>query len=326
MPEVAVVGHTDTMGDAKANIALGLKRAMTVRNILVQAGLAAVDHRRLVSRRGRPPRQDARQDAGAAQPPRRDLGEVAAVSSVHAPRRRLIFLGGIVPVLVTALLSIYRPPVFDRLDRAVYDIVLRMAGTKTPGPSVVIVDVDERSLATVGQWPWRRDVVGRLIAALHDAGASVIAIDVIFAESDRYEASGATGPASSSDEQLAAALRERGVILGYGLTFDPRRAVAPPVRAASARHRGDRSLRATPGSSRTSTPPARCATCRRWRRRRPDPVFSMPCPMPTAFSGACRSSPSSTAASIQAWRSPPSPPRPAPGSLPCRCPTSTRPR
>jgi outer membrane protein OmpA-like peptidoglycan-associated protein len=41
VPEVAVVGHTDTMGDAKANVALGLKRAMTVRNILVQAGLAA---------------------------------------------------------------------------------------------------------------------------------------------------------------------------------------------------------------------------------------------------------------------------------------------
>jgi HD-GYP domain-containing protein (c-di-GMP phosphodiesterase class II) len=137
-----------------------------------------------------------------------------------APRRRLIFLSGIVPVLVTALLSIYRPHVFDRLDRATYDIVLRMAGTTKPGPSVVIVDVDERSLSTIGQWPWRRDVVGRLIAALHDAGAAVIAIDVIFAESDRYEPQ--TEPAaSSSDQQLAAALRDRGVILGYGLTFDP---------------------------------------------------------------------------------------------------------
>jgi outer membrane protein OmpA-like peptidoglycan-associated protein len=40
VPEVAVVGHTDTMGEPKTNVALGLKRAMTVRNILVQAGLA----------------------------------------------------------------------------------------------------------------------------------------------------------------------------------------------------------------------------------------------------------------------------------------------
>jgi outer membrane protein OmpA-like peptidoglycan-associated protein len=39
MPEVSVVGHTDTMGTAQANIQLGLKRASTVRNILVDAGL-----------------------------------------------------------------------------------------------------------------------------------------------------------------------------------------------------------------------------------------------------------------------------------------------
>ena len=40
VPEVSVVGHTDTMGEPKANIALGLKRATSVRTILVQAGLA----------------------------------------------------------------------------------------------------------------------------------------------------------------------------------------------------------------------------------------------------------------------------------------------
>jgi outer membrane protein OmpA-like peptidoglycan-associated protein len=41
VPEVVVIGHTDTMGDSKANVALGLKRAMTVRSILLEAGLAA---------------------------------------------------------------------------------------------------------------------------------------------------------------------------------------------------------------------------------------------------------------------------------------------
>jgi hypothetical protein len=41
VPEVVVVGHTDTMGDLRANVALGLKRAMGVRDILVEAGLAS---------------------------------------------------------------------------------------------------------------------------------------------------------------------------------------------------------------------------------------------------------------------------------------------
>jgi peptidoglycan-associated lipoprotein len=40
VPEVVIIGHTDTMGDRKSNVALGLKRATRVRAILVQAGLA----------------------------------------------------------------------------------------------------------------------------------------------------------------------------------------------------------------------------------------------------------------------------------------------
>src|SRR5262249_27739925 len=39
-PEVVVIGHTDTMGDAKSNVGLGLKRAMSVKNVLVSAGIA----------------------------------------------------------------------------------------------------------------------------------------------------------------------------------------------------------------------------------------------------------------------------------------------
>ena len=39
IPEVTVVGHTDTTGPAQKNIALGLKRAGMVRGILVKAGL-----------------------------------------------------------------------------------------------------------------------------------------------------------------------------------------------------------------------------------------------------------------------------------------------
>ena len=97
---------------------------------------------------------------------------------------------------------------------------------------MAIVDVDDRSLSSIGQWPWRRDVVGRLITRLRDAGASAIALDIIFAESDRDEQ-----PGSSPDAALAEALRDGRVVLGYGLTFDaaPRarhRCVLHPVGVA----------------------------------------------------------------------------------------------
>ena len=45
VPDVLVVGHTDTAGSADANLALGLMRAMAIRDLLVQAGLnpSAID-------------------------------------------------------------------------------------------------------------------------------------------------------------------------------------------------------------------------------------------------------------------------------------------
>jgi outer membrane protein OmpA-like peptidoglycan-associated protein len=41
VPDIVVVGHTDTTGSTAFNFDLGLKRANAVRNILVQAGLDA---------------------------------------------------------------------------------------------------------------------------------------------------------------------------------------------------------------------------------------------------------------------------------------------
>jgi adenylate cyclase len=140
------------------------------------------------------------------------------------PRRRLVFLSGLVPVLFGAVLAIYRPPFFARLDAATYDAVLRSTGARAPAGLVAIVDIDERSLAAVGQWPWRRDVMGRLITSLRDSGAWVIALDVIFAEPDRRgggDVNQADSSTASTDRALADVLRDSGAVLGYGLTFDP---------------------------------------------------------------------------------------------------------
>ena len=95
--------------------------------------------------------------------------------------------------------------------------MLRAAQLRPPDSRIVIVDVDERSLSAIGQWPWRRDVVGALITRLRDLGASIVALDIIFAESDRYEGA---GPGASTDAALADTLRAGGVVLGYALTFD----------------------------------------------------------------------------------------------------------
>ena len=129
---------------------------------------------------------------------------------------RALLLWGLAPTLLVTALSLYRPAALERLERTVYDTLLRSSGAGAMSGRIVIVDIDERSLGSIGQWPWRRDVVGRLIAALRDHGAAVVGLDVMFAEADRDQTNGV-----APDDALAGVLREGRVLLGYAFTFDP---------------------------------------------------------------------------------------------------------
>ena len=87
-----------------------------------------------------------------------------------------------IPIVAVAVLTVTRPGALARLENAIYDVMLRDTPARQPGGRVVIVDIDEESLSKVGQWPWRRDVIGRLIERLRGLGAAVVALDIIFAE------------------------------------------------------------------------------------------------------------------------------------------------
>ncbi len=59
-----------------------------------------------------------------------------------------------------------------------------------PDPDIVIVDIDEYSLArmneSAGSWPWPRTVHGELIAGIRKQNPRAIVFDILFAEQDRY--------------------------------------------------------------------------------------------------------------------------------------------
>jgi adenylate cyclase len=155
-------------------------------------------------------------------------------------RGRVLLACGTVPAVLLAALCLLRLQPLDRLELTAYDIVLRAAPASAPGGRVVVVDVDERSLARVGQWPWRRDVVGRLVSRLREAGAAAVALDIIFAEPDRFH--GETTE-TAPDRALADTLRHGRVVLGYGMTFapggsGPRACVHHPVAVAVLQREG----------------------------------------------------------------------------------------
>src|SRR5207244_12211420 len=50
----------------------------------------------------------------------------------------------------------------------------------------VIVAIDEASLAAKGQWPWPRTLVAELVQRIATGRPSVLGIDILFAEPDRF--------------------------------------------------------------------------------------------------------------------------------------------
>ena len=70
------------------------------------------------------------------------------------------------------------------------DLAVRMRlSSPPPDPAILIVDIDERSLALLaprhGRWPWPRSVIAETIAGLSDAGATSILVNLTFSDPDR---------------------------------------------------------------------------------------------------------------------------------------------
>ncbi len=71
----------------------------------------------------------------------------------------------------------------QQIDDAYYDLRLRLTMPRTRDERIVIIDVDERSLARLGQWPWSRTQIARLVDELiQRQQVAALGLDVVFAE------------------------------------------------------------------------------------------------------------------------------------------------
>ena len=110
-------------------------------------------------------------------------------------------------------LGVHESDLLTLADQRLYDARLRLFMPATLDERVVIVDVDEASLAELGQWPWPRERMAELVEeVLRRQRASVIGFDAVFAEAGRGS--------EESDARFAAALQGRPAVLGYYLTSD----------------------------------------------------------------------------------------------------------
>ena len=82
--------------------------------------------------------------------------------------------------------GIWTLPGMGALERGLYDARMRWLLRPPAEPQLVIVDIDEHSLAQLGHWPWSRTQLARLVERLVDGhGARTVAFDMVFAEPSR---------------------------------------------------------------------------------------------------------------------------------------------
>jgi adenylate cyclase len=132
--------------------------------------------------------------------------------------------------------------VLQRLDHIVYDARLRATMPRTLDERIVIVDIDEKSLAEIGRWPWSRNRLAELVDELFDRQkVAILGFDVLFAEPDDSsglsrlrqlartelkdqpgfgEKLGLLQASLDYDALFAKALKDRPIVLGYYLSGD----------------------------------------------------------------------------------------------------------
>jgi adenylate cyclase len=114
----------------------------------------------------------------------------------------LVFLVGL------AALRIADPAPIEELRVRTFDTFqLIEPRVKTARP-VTIVDIDEKSLAKLGQWPWPRTRLADMVINLARLGAAAIAFDIVFAEPDRLNPDAMAASMRYLDEVTRAKLRE----------------------------------------------------------------------------------------------------------------------
>jgi adenylate cyclase len=106
-----------------------------------------------------------------------------------------------------AALRIADPSVIEEIRVRTFDTFQRIDPRVKTARPVVIIDIDEKSLAKLGQWPWPRTRIADLVNNLTKLGAAVIAFDIVFAEPDRLNPDNAADAIRGLDDETRAKLR-----------------------------------------------------------------------------------------------------------------------
>ncbi len=120
-----------------------------------------------------------------------------------------------------------KPGYLRLLDYFGYDALLQALPPPEPSRTITMVDLDEASLKELGQWPWPRFRIARLLESLRRAEVRAVALDFLFAEPDRLsiqaleEAWRQEFHSTVDSSQIPAEYRDNDVILAKEVSKGP---------------------------------------------------------------------------------------------------------
>ena len=108
---------------------------------------------------------------------------------IRLPRRALLEWVVLAVLLSTLALYLGAQVGLGRIDRQLYDIAQSMRSRPVTS-DIVIVTIDDESIAAIGRWPWRRAVLATLLDRIGKAQPKAVGVDVILSELDDRDPSG----------------------------------------------------------------------------------------------------------------------------------------
>ena len=90
----------------------------------------------------------------------------------------------VVSVIILLGLKFYNPLPLQTLQLKTFDLYQKF-GNNYQSKSLVLIDISDDSLGIYGQWPWKRDQLGRAIIKAYQNGAALVFLNVVFVHKDR---------------------------------------------------------------------------------------------------------------------------------------------
>ncbi len=104
----------------------------------------------------------------------------------HSRKWVAVSLIGFIITLLFFLAYVFKPKSIEQISDLYFDLLQRQYSREySPDIPVRIIDIDDESIKRIGQWPWPRTRMADLNRRLGNAGAAVVAYDIVFSETDR---------------------------------------------------------------------------------------------------------------------------------------------